>query len=304
MSGSQYLKVLQDYVTALETVKKKYEAEAKAKALEITDENVDEIYRTTKSMSDNRFALDYMLQVNGKLLNYLKFYQKGLPTIIGNAPRRPSALGAGALDRILNQVAKDVVINEGSDIHEVIKAVEIAVLKHAPDVAAQLKKDAQFRSWVYWALVPLPITTAILLGPGMPFYAASMALVGSSLAPLVFFAAMFFIAFPLTVSLALHSQWYARNEVRNLYGAVVYRGFVVPSLPEEKKESLFKRTYNYVGPETKVVRQQGDGGRIELPYGPGFFNPRSKQCSELRSAGMDKELKRDVEKAYSAPQLS
>jgi hypothetical protein len=302
MPDSQHFKALQHYVSALKTVKERYIKQAEANTLQLTKKRINLSRVRGERISEKLFVLDYMLEVNGKLLDYLMLYQKGLPTFIRGASRGPSTLATQALDAILNQVAQDVVITDESDIHEVITSIEAAVLKHAPAVAEQLKKDAQFRSWIYWFLTPLPLIAACMLLPGLPLFAGLGAIVGAAFAGLIFGVAVIASVF-LAAYVSVHSDWYAQNEVRDKEDDVISPGLMVPPLPVEDEDSLFERTSTYNGPVT-TTKQLTGSCRIERSAGISFFIAHSKKHAVLRSEGLGEELKQEVKEAYNALQVS
>jgi hypothetical protein len=301
MPRSQHLRALQNYVAALKGVKEHYMGQAEALASKLSKEKPNLSRVRGGRISEKLFVLDYMLEVNGKLLDYLMLYQKDLPVMLVGTSRGPSSLATHALDAILKQVAEDVVLNDESDIHEVITSIEAAVLEHAPAVAEQLKKDAQFRSWVYWLLSPLPFIAACMLGPGLPLYAVSMAVVGP-FAPVVFGVAMIASVF-LTAHMLVHSDWYAQTEVRDLKtDDVIAPGLVMPFLSKEDEGRLFERTSAYRGPVTTSNQSKGSY-KIERSSGRSFSIFHSKMRSTLRSEGLGEELRQEVKEAYNTLQL-
>jgi hypothetical protein len=266
--------------------------------LEITDANISTSYPKAKSISEKLFVLDYMLEVNGNLLDYLMCYQQTSPIL----ERVISGLSPQALDAILKQVAEDVVIDDKPDIDKVITSIEQAVFRYAPTVVEQLKKDARFRSKLFIGLGSLLVVGAFA-SPLIIIFALNPALMAAGLAVIAYTAALISTIFLASFFLS-EGYWYGQVAGRtSLKSDTIYPVLVAPTLSEEDEDSLFKREKDYTGTVTKAYEVKEDG-KIERTSGSNFFFSHSKERSELRSEGMDEALKQEVTEAYNALQLS
>lgn len=273
------LRIINNYDDALSLVRNRYYEKARTQMI-----GSDEQEKSINLL----LALDFMIQSNQQVLNYLNHFKT-----------HQRALSTKALQRILENLETD----NNEDIHATILRFKENIFITGTEVSKELKNDYNFRGNIYGSLATGLLILSGALGPILAANTIQLAMIaaGLSIVPTSIFVAIAVVLLMVICKYQtnLYAQpgsfFYESSKDNHQYGGRMEECLeVLAPLEDPKDFQLFEKSY---GRDFTVHEELKNNRTISKKITSLFPSERQQPISTLRDK-FAQELANDVEREY------
>ncbi|PJD91320.1 MAG: hypothetical protein CK423_09525 [Legionella sp.] len=281
--AARKLKIMENYDNAVNTVRKRYHDKANSQTINSVEQ--------TESI-DQLFVLDFMIDSNQRVLNYLNHFKK-----------HQRALSTQALEDILSHLK----IEDHNNIHTTVLNFRDNITLHGQNISEKLKNSYNFRGNIYGSIAIGLFVLSCSLGPVLGIYGNTIesAIIAAGFPAPAIIIGILFAVLLLMIAFQYQSNLYAQpgSLFYNLAGVTAGEGCRIAEclevrapIADQEDSTIFTKSYES---EFATYTERKENGSL-IATTTTLFSPQRQQSIAALREKFARELAEEVEVEYTA----